>query len=292
MREEPAQFYSDGFKLDASYWWPEGEDTDKPLCLINSGYTGLKKIHPERFARFLTKKGYPCFGFDYRGFENSEGDRQRILLEDQISDIAHAISFLSARGRPLVVLGWAMSSGMILEATRVTAKPKGLVMLNGFYNAQRVQKAVRGEEGWNEFWSWLQAERGKAAGSGEFPLVDPFRIYPLDPVSKTYVDSVLRATSGYNAGADRVRLSFADSLLSFAPEHRLDHLADVPILIAHGDQNALHPTVEAETLHRLYPGPKELHWIKGGGHTEWMTDDNPIFLRLVDKLYEWLGRLA
>ena len=41
---------------------------------------------------------------------------------------------------------------------------------------------------------------GKAAITGKLPEVDPFKIYPLDPVSEEYVNRVLRAVPGYNEG--------------------------------------------------------------------------------------------
>lgn len=34
----------------------------------------------------------------------------------------------------------------------------------------------------------------------KLPEVDPFEIYPLDPVSEEYVNRVLRAVPGYNEG--------------------------------------------------------------------------------------------
>lgn len=295
MVDEPTSFYSDGLKLDASFYWPDTPRADRPLVVICSGYTGMKRIHPERYARFLTRQGYPCFGFDYRGFGASEGTPGEVRLEDQVTDIVHALAYVSAHtkaeGRPIVLIGWGMAGGLILEAARLGPPLRALIPINGFYDAIRVQKAVRGEEGWKDFSAWLQEERVKSAASGQVPKVDCFRIYPLDPVSKGYVDSVLRATPGYNSGADLASLAFADSLLNFAPEKRLDHLGQVPILIAHGDQNALHPTQEAEALHRSYPGPKTLHWIEGAGHTEFMEDDNPIFIKLVARLDEWMKSL-
>lgn len=297
MIEEPAFFYSGGCKLDASFFWPaEGEvPADKPVFVICSGFTGLKSIHPARYSRFLTRMGYPCFGFDYRGFEKSGGERKRVLLEEQVEDIVHAVSYVmnhpQTAGRPVILMGWGMAGGMVLEAARLTPPLKALVAANGFYNAVRVQKALRGKAGWLEFWGWLQTERANAAVSGEVPEVDPFRVYPLDPVSEEYVNRVLRAVPGYNEGA-QVKLNFADSLLRFAPENNLDHLKETPLLLVHGDQNALHPVAEAESLHEKYPGPKTMYWVPEAGHTEWMLDDNLKFQHLVAEIDAWVRELA
>jgi fermentation-respiration switch protein FrsA (DUF1100 family) len=82
--------------------------------------------------------------------------------------------------------------------------------------------------------------------------------------------------------------SFADSLLQLKPEARLAHLATTPLLLVHGDRNALHPPEEARSLFARYPGPKEMHWVPDAGHTEWMLDDDPKFLALVGVLDRWI----
>ena len=189
----------------------------------------------------------------------------------------------------VVLLGWGMAGGMVLPAARNLAAVCGLVCVNGFYDALRVQRAVRSAEDWERFFAWLQEERREATHSSEPRRTDPFWVYPLDTVSKGYVDSVLRAVPGYEG--DTVHTAFADSLLDFSPERDLGHLSELPVLIAHGDQNALHPTGEARSLFERYPGPKELFWIEGGGHTEWMDDDDSRYKRLAVRIADWLDAL-
>jgi uncharacterized protein len=293
MKIEPTSFSSAGLRLAASAYLPDGgAPAGLPFVLACSGFQGLNDIHPARFARSLTALGYPCFGFDYRGFAGSEGARGRVRLEDQIEDIAAAAACVRARpdaaGRPLVLIGWGMAGGLILEAARRVGEVAGLVCLNGFYDAERVQRAVRGDEGWRAFLGWLEEKRlARARGARE--AIDPFDIYPLDEVTRGYVDEVLRKNPRF--GVD-VTLEFADSLLGFRPERDLAHLAGTPVFIGHGSHNALHPPEEARALHRAYPGPKTLHWVEGGGHTEWMLDDHPKYLALMSAVAAWIGALG
>ena len=116
MIEEKTSFYSEGLKLDASFYLPEPgkEIKDRPIVLTCSGFMGLNRIHPARFGRALTELGYTCFGFDYRGFADSEGEPRRVLLEEQISDIANAAAFATAHpnafGGRVLLMGWDLSS--------------------------------------------------------------------------------------------------------------------------------------------------------------------------------------
>ena len=292
MIEHQQSFFSDGVRLAGTFYFPDTVEPGRPVLLFCSGFMGLKRIHPERFARFFVPRGYPCFGFDYRGFGDSDGAPGAVLVEEQVRDIANAVACVRAEprlaGRKLVLGGWGMGGGLVLEAARLVTVD-ALICVNGFYDAVRVQRRLRGEPGWQAFLAKLAAMRGEASRSGVVPQVDPFDIYPLDAVTQTYVDDVLRRVPGFGGS---VHLGFADSLLSFAPQGKLAALEQIPLLIAHGDGNALHPPEEAERLHAAYPGTKELYWLAGAGHTEWMLDDHPLFKRLAERLAAWVGTVA
>lgn len=136
-----AAFHSDGLTLDASIYLPDdGGAADRPVVLSCSGFTGLKNIHPARFARGLTARGYACVGFDYRGFGDSEGPRDVVFCEEQVRDIANAVAWVASRdelaGRPLYLLGWGMGGGLVLEsAVLVREQLSGVLAINGFFDA-------------------------------------------------------------------------------------------------------------------------------------------------------------
>jgi len=293
INEEPAQFYSDGVALDAAWFFPAdaAADADRPLLIPCSGFLGLRTIHPARFARALTPLGYPCFTFNYRGFSATRLVKGAVHIEDQVRDIAHAIAFASGddrvRSRRIVLLGWGMGGGLVLEATPIAPNVHGVICVNGLYDAIRVQRAIRGEAGWQRFRAWFAETQREYSRTPDMPGIDPFDIYPLDPVTKAYVAGPLNATPGFGG---TVRFSFAESLLNFAPERKLQHLAEVPLLVVHGEDNRLHPLEEAESLYRAYPGPKERFWIPKAGHTEWMYDDHPTFQMTAGRIADWLGR--
>ena len=91
---------------------------------------------------------------------------------------------------------------------------------------------------------------------------------------------------GYGLTSD---LDFADSLIAFRPESHIDErFANTPLLIAHGGENDLHPVTEARSLYATYPGPKTLFLLPGGGHTEWMQDEDAKFKTFAGRISDWL----
>jgi uncharacterized protein len=291
VREEKVAFYSDGLKLDASIYRGDSPDEALPAVITCSGFQGFNATHPARFARALTPRGYTCFGFDYRGFAASEGNRGAVHVEEQIRDIANAVRFVRSvvKPRALVLSGWAMGGALVLEAARIAEGIDALVVMNPIADAVRVQRAVRGEDGYRAFRAWLDEERTRLVAGGEQRLVEPFDIYPLDPETKHYCDEVLAKNPEFGR---RVYPSFADSLLRLKPEACLDHLNRIPLFVAHGDRNALHPPEESRSLFAQYPGPKHMHWVPDAGHTEWMLDGHPKHVALVHALDAWIRRLA
>lgn len=294
MRSEEVTFYSDGLKLDAAFHLPDDFDSsgEHPLVMPCSGFTGLRHIHPERFARCLTDHGFLCFSFDYRGFGHSEGIRRRVILEEQVRDVLHAVGYVEADSRVnaerLILLGWGMGAGVVMDAAREALGVVGLIGVNGLYCGKRVQESHHTTRGFLEFRDRVRAEYSNRARSGEVRWDDPFYFYPLDEDSRLYVEEVLRRHPGYDVEAYSGEL--ADSLLRWNPEVHAPHMR-TPLLIVHGTRNALHPTTEAESLFSAYGGPKELYWIEGAGHTEWMFDGNPHFKALCTRIVRWLHKL-
>ena len=293
MREERHRFYSDGLRLDAKFFLPDDlSDGGKPRPLIVpcSGFTGLMDFHPARFARALAERGLPSFGFDYRGFGASEGQAGRVILEEQVRDVQHAVAYAATDPRIdsacIFLAGWGMGGGLVLAAGRHLAGVRGLICLNGFYNGRRLYEANRTPEQMDELYDEIRDERRHRARTGETRWVDPFTFYLLDRSSEGYVNAVLRDAPGYNGGSYAFEL--ADSLLNWEPDVYAGGYR-IPLLIAHGTENRLHTVEEAWRLYVTYGGPRQLYWLDGLGHTEWMLDDHPTFKALCTYIADWVG---
>ena len=294
MQEESTQFHSDALTLSGSFFWPDdaGTDEPRPLVIACSGFTGLCRIHPARFARYLTARGHACFGFDYRGFADSDGPRGRVILDEQVRDIRAATAFAAGDRRidadRIILLGWGMGAGLVIDAARELPGVIGLVAANGFYHGAQVQQHHRGADGLAAFRDLLRRHRDAHARTGAVAEMDAFDLYPLDAQSRRYVDDVLRKTPGYQG--ENYTYDLGDSLLRWNVLASCAAL-DLPLLIAHGDRNALHPIEQAEALRDAWSGACELFWLQGAGHTEFMDDADPKFQALADRIERWVREL-
>ena len=278
-------FYSEGCKIKAALYLPDDykEGEKRPCIMPNSGYMGLRAIYPVLFARAFTAKGYICFGFDYRGFVDSEGYSGVCLLDNEVQDIRNAYAYVKTLpevdSEKIGILGWAMGASVV---TSVAAKEKGIKAvagLNGFYDGERWLRAVHTYADFRRLRQEMDEERARFAREGTRKFSDPFYFYPLDPATRDVVNQALYPVSGFG---QQISLELGQSILEFRAQ---DYAATLgkPMFIAHGKYNLLHPVEESLAMYEALTGEKELLLLEGK-HNDFMFDDHAVFKGLIDKL--------
>jgi pimeloyl-ACP methyl ester carboxylesterase len=248
-------------------------------------------MHPARFARALVPHGFACLGFDYRGFARSEGVRGRVVPEEQVEDVRAAVSFLAGDAEidpdRIALLGWALGGGVAIAAASEDRRVRGVAAVNAIGNGERSVRSTHEEGSWRALLERIARDRRRRA-EGERPgEVAPFDVVRLDEVTLGYVEDELTRFRDFGSP---VTLESAEQLLRFRPEEQIGRIAPRPVLLVHGDRNGLHPPGEAAELYRRAGEPSELVLLEGAGHTEWMHDGHPTFLRLVTLVSDFLAR--
>lgn len=285
MIERQIQFYSEGYKLDGTLYFPDdykpGEK--RPAIIPNSGYQGFNEFYPKLFARNLTKAGYICLGFDYRSFAKSEGEEGRVILNEQVEDIQNAITFLSMQEEVdadrIGLVGWGMGASNVVRVAAKDKRVKAVAGLNGFYNGERWLRSIHSYVEWNEILKMVDEDRKHRVLTGKSKLADPFIHYPLDPATADYVDKELAVLSPF--GKQTV-LQFTDSIIGMNAEKDVKDVS-VPLFIAHGKDNLLHPFEESSELYKAANEPKQLYVIDGK-HNDFMYHEHEVFQELIVQL--------
>lgn len=292
MQQHPVHFFSDRLGLDGELYLPDrlgpGPHRGVVIC---SGYQGLKDIHPARFARALTKRGYVCFGFDYRGFGWSDGERGRLVPQDQVEDLRAAVATLRQQEDVKIVrlgvIGWALGGGVAITAAADDPLVDAVVAINSIGDGARALRFSHDEASYAALEADVMADRFERIRVGRSRKVDPFRIVRLDPVTDHYVTSELYKTRGF--AGHGVSLESAEFLMRFRPEDHVGRIAPRPLLLIHGQTNQLHSVEECYRLAAAAGETAELLVLPDTGHTEWMFDDDPTFLGLVETLDQFLS---
>lgn len=286
MIQKDVAFYSEGSRLKATIYYPDNlpEGGKHPALVVNSGYQGFNEFYPKMFAGRMTERGFICLGFDYRGMADSEGEKGRVLIEEQAQDIRNAVTFIQAQEdvdpRRVGLVGWGMGAANVVLAAEKGADVAAVASLNGFYNGQRWLKSIHTYDEFLKIVDEVDEDRVRRITQGESKLADTFIHYPLDPATDDYVQKELASVYGFG---HPTRLQFTESILDLRVEDVVAYLAPTPLFIGHGKHNSLHPYDEAEALYAAAASPKTLYTIEGR-HNDFMYSDHPVFLRLCDQL--------
>jgi hypothetical protein len=258
-----------------------------PVIIPNSGYQGFNEFYPKLFSRYLTKAGFACLGFDYRGFGKSEGVEGRLVLEEQVQDIKNAITCAQIQDEMdpdrIGLIGWGMGALNVVTLASTEKRAKAVAALNGFYNGKRWLKTIHPYHKWNELLEMIEKDRIQRVKTGKSRKVDPFISYPLDPDTKAYVDKELASVGNFG---ERKDLQFTDSILDIDADRLAASISPRPLFIAHGNKNMLHPRDEAEALYASASTPKTMYWIEGK-HNDFMYYDHPELNKLMKALVEF-----
>ncbi|MFB4164017.1 alpha/beta hydrolase [Alteribacillus sp. JSM 102045] len=291
MNEKPIHFFSEGYKLQGTLYFPDdyvpGEK--RPAIIPNSGYQGVNAFYPKMFAQALTEHGFICLGFDYRGFADSEGEKGRVLLEEQVEDIKNAITFLQLQEEVdherIGLIGWGMGASNVIQVTAANENISAVAALNGFYNGERWLKTIHSYNDWLKLLETVEEDRIKRVVEGESTLADPFLHYPLDPATAGYVEKEL---SSYHGFGEQTRIQFTESIIGMNAEKAAEELSSVPLFVGHGTGNVLHPFEEALQLFEKAAEPKQFYQVNGK-HNDFMYSDHPEFKRLIEALVSFFN---
>ncbi|MEV6796289.1 alpha/beta fold hydrolase [Streptomyces sp. NPDC051320] len=289
MIQKETTFYSEGSRLKATIYYPDDlpESGQPPALVINSGYQGFNEFYPKMFAGRMTERGFVCLGFDYRGMADSEGEKGRVLIEEQAQDVRNAVTFISSQEdidpRRVGLIGWGMGAANVILAAAQGGKVAGVASLNGFYDGARWLKSIHTYDEFLKIVDEVEGDRVRRVQEGESKLADTFIHYPLDPATDDYVQKELAQIYGFG---HPTRLQFTESILDLNVEKVVAGLSPTPLFIAHGERNTLHPYAEALALYASAASPKTLYTVDGR-HNDFMYSEHPEFLLLCDRLKEF-----
>ncbi|TRV80150.1 alpha/beta hydrolase [Streptomyces sp. 130] len=290
MIQQDTAFHSEGSRLEATLYYPQDAAQDgapRPALVINSGYQGFNEFYPKMFAERMTERGFVCLGFDYRGMADSEGEKGRVLIEEQTQDVRNAVTFLRAQDgidpRRVGLVGWGMGAANVILAAEKDGAVAGVAALNGFYDGERWLKSIHTYDEFQKIVAEVAEDRTNRVLKGESRLADTFEHYPLDPATGDYVEKELSQVYGFG---HPTRIQFTESILDLKVQNVVANLAPTPLFLGHGERNSLHPFDEAANLYEAAASPKTLYTIDGR-HNDFMFVDHPEFLTLCDRLRDF-----
>lgn len=188
--ERKVKFFSDGIQLDGVVFVPDGYQSGQKLpgIVICHGFTQHKEIFGLSYGASLSKRGYVCLSFDYRGFGGSEGPRGRLIPLEQVNDARNALTFLSIQPevdpQRMGLLGTSFGGAIVLHTAAVDRRPRAVVCFDGIGDGARWLRGQRRHTEWIDFLDRLEKDRATRVTTGKSEYVDVGDINVYSPQSK------------------------------------------------------------------------------------------------------------
>lgn len=260
MREEKVYFYSEGERVAGLLRLPDDADRSPyPAIVQGPGWLQLKeaKRNPPYHQAF-TQAGFAVLIIDFRGFGESEGDREDLLPDRWITDLVNAVTYLTTRadidaGR-IGTFGSGSTGGgnaIMLPAAdpRVRASVSQLPIADGADWLRRMRR----EYEWFELLARVDNDARTRVLTGQGAKVHPRR----DIMVTTPARAEREATEDVQAGhVTDVSLRSVAAIMRYRP---IDVVASVSaVLIIAVEDDPVTPTDHAWQLYEAAGQPKKL----------------------------------
>lgn len=268
--EKEVTFYSAGFKLFGTFYFPDtmhsGEKLPTVLCC--HGLRANRKVILPDFARAFTRQGYAAFIFDYRGFGESEGKKNRLISKERDEDIINATTFLGLQpeidATRIALFGISYGGANVISTGAADVRTKAIVSVVGFGDGDRWLRNSR--RLW-EYWALrkrIDKDRDRRVLTGSSEYVDTYEILVPTPAEEKFYSG-----SGQIAALKtELPLETADDILSYKPEAVAHLIAPRPVLVIGAELDYLTGFEECVSLYEKAREPKQLYILPGISHYE------------------------
>lgn len=309
MKTRPIEFYAWGEKIVGTVYLPDDykEGSRLPCVIPCSGITGVNAMYPALIARLLTKHGYVCLGFDYRGWAPSEGKVGMTTFNSEYDDVTAAYHF--ARQLPEVdperigLFGWGLGGPICIKVGVDHKKIKCVAVGNTFADGERMMRTNLSYDEYAEREARAEEDRVRRAVTGEGEMVNvyyfsnPQNAASAEMTSAFLNDAVpqlLDSAKSEDAVSDgyeeefppKHSWAFFDDTLLIHAEDYVAKLAPRGLMITGSLDDRVYTYYETECLYNAAGEGKSLFTVNGD-HNNWMLDDHPEFKRFGEALVKF-----
>lgn len=291
MRTEPVTFYSEGQQLGAILRLPDEPVSEpRPAIAQGPGWLGLKdaKLY-ERYHEALTAAGYLVLVFDYRGFGDSEGERNLIDPLQQVQDWRNAITYLQTRpdvdAKRIGVFGTGgTGGGNAVYVAGIDDRVRCTVCQVGVADGEDWLHRMRREYEWIAFLQRLEEDRRRRVLEGTSELVNPREeimvVAPERQATAVKKDVDSRVPT-------HVQLRSADAILAYKPIDVVARISPRALMLIAVDPDAVTPFDHSVQLFERAGAPKRLVVQRDTSHYRAYDDYHAVVTPMI---VEWFDR--
>jgi uncharacterized protein len=293
------EFVSEGTVCSGWLYLPDGagsaDGAGLPGVVMAHGFTGVKEMDLDPFARAFADSGLATLLFDYRYCGTSGGEpRQQILPAAQIDDYRSALSWLGTQPEVdpnrLGVWGTSYSGGHVLHLgafdPRVRAVVSQIPMIDGWETGLRVVGAEMFAV-LRETLALSRQARYPDKPDSYLPVVSEDGGPSAIPQSGTR-EHLLSLAESAPSWRNELTLGSLEALIEYAPGNVIERVSPVPLLMIVASGDVLTPPDLALAAYERAREPKQLLLLNPKQHHGVYAE--PLRSQAVESAVAWFGR--
>jgi len=282
--ETKVTFKSDELTLSGILHVPDdlASDEKRPAFIVMHGFGGYKD-GPEHQAqaRILCEWGYVALRFDFRGCGESEGERGRLIVEQEIRDAIAALEFLenheAVNSKRIGLYGDSMGATVAFKAgtdERVAA----VIGSGGFGDGARTFRSMHPTpEAFRAFLDRIEEGKRRNRETGETMQISRFDIVPIPEALRTHLGPGALMEFSWETARSMYDSRTEDYVAGIAPR---------PLLLIHPAADQVVLASESYEVFKRAGQPTELYITAGEDHfpLSGKNPQSPLIIKM------WLDR--
>jgi len=287
--KKDVQFYSEGKKIAGDLYLPNDMQDQQPCpaVILCNGFAGIKELLLPAYAERLAQHGLIALIFDYRGFGDSEGERGRLVPQEQVTDIRHAMTFVQTlkevNGEHIGLWGTSFGGANSIYVASIDTRVKALAVQLTFASGERMITRELREEEREKLESTLRKVRERAVTRNKVLRLNPDQILTDEESQAFYADIVEQ----YPKVQTKIPFSTLQHIMEHNPQYVIANVT-CPILIIAAEKDTVCPTQESYILFEHANEPKKLLMLEGCKHYD--AYEGKPFEKGIESTIEWFSR--
>ena len=274
-------FESDGLKLSGKLHLPAGNGPKAAFLVLHGFGSNSSSRTVSVPAEMLENWGYAVLRFDMRGCGNSEGQRARLICQEQVRDTRNAITFLQSMEdidpARIACMGTSFGAAVTVYAAGVDTRIAAAISCCGWGDGETKFKAQHASpQAWSAFSTMMEDGRN-ARARGETLMVPRFSIVPIKPELRNHLarDSIMEFP-----------FDTVESMFEFRANEVVADIAPRPLLLLHGARDSVTPTQQSIDLFARAGDSTDMHLVAGVDHFM-LAESDPFVVSLTKA---WLDK--
>jgi dipeptidyl aminopeptidase/acylaminoacyl peptidase len=277
-------FFSAGERVAGILRLPDDPGAPCAAIIQGPGWLQLKESKRNRpYHRAFADAGLAVLVIDFRGFGESEGDRDHLLPTRWIEDLTNAVTYLTTRADidkdAIGTFGSGSTGGgnaVLLAAAdpRVRCAVAQTPIADG---ADWIRR-MRGEHAWAEFLDRLEADRRDRVVTGKGAMVHPRKDLMVTTPERD------QRTDLEDEHVHEVSLRSADAIIAYRPIDVAPAVRRLCVVAVEDD--AVTPTDHAVALFEKAREPKKLILQRGTTHYAAYERNAPL---VIPQIVQWFA---